>query len=334
MGASDPLLATAATDELVADSLTALGTPERVNYATGVLLGAEDFAAEQLYLRGRLARALAALNGHGTLAGLRVACPLADNPQLEIFVAPGLAQDRLGRLVEVRRTQCLHLRPWLVAQQALDPTDPQRVALQAGVREDLPGQRRLVLDVFIRYLQCPHGRTPAFAAGPFDATDYIVPARWADGFELTLQLAHSVPVDPTASSGADLTRLALPQPRSPALEAMRVALGAITDPESLAAATRAWAVANVLDAWPQPAFDDAGRMPRLSEHASDADWDRVLLGRISLPVIQSSPVDFPAVDDAALNAALAASAAADLADNSLRPVVFNPLAWRGALAWA
>ena len=45
--------------------------PERVNYATGVLLQAEDFRDEQTYHRGRLATALRHLVGFGTRRGPR-----------------------------------------------------------------------------------------------------------------------------------------------------------------------------------------------------------------------------------------------------------------------
>ena len=55
-----------------ADSLPLPEGPDRVHYATGVLLGAEDFRAEQDYHRARLARALAYAMGQGTLAGLEV----------------------------------------------------------------------------------------------------------------------------------------------------------------------------------------------------------------------------------------------------------------------
>ena len=47
-------------------------SPDRLFFATGVLLDAEDFKAEQLYHRGRLSRALAYLHGYGTVAGLKV----------------------------------------------------------------------------------------------------------------------------------------------------------------------------------------------------------------------------------------------------------------------
>jgi hypothetical protein len=56
----------------------------RVFYSTGRMLGVEDFQAEQDYHRGRLARALLALNGAGTVIGLNVATATDTNGQLEI----------------------------------------------------------------------------------------------------------------------------------------------------------------------------------------------------------------------------------------------------------
>lgn len=327
MAVSDPALTKEAADDLVAETLAQRGVPERVHYATGVLLGAEDFAAEQRYQRGRLARAFAAQYGHGTVAGLRVSCPAADNPRLEVRVAPGLALDRLGRQIEVRRTQCIRVADWLAQRDALPASATERNAVIDAVRAGPPGARRLVLDVWARFAICPHGKTPAFAAGPFNATDHVVPARLADAFELTLQIAHTVDGE-----------LALPQPRSEALEALLAAMQGLTDPAELEAARRAWCVASALDAWPAPSPLDPNRLPKLAEHARESDWDRVLLGRVSIPVQTPGADGYPVIDPEAL-AAVAAEPAkpagveplrGDLADNGLRPVVFNPYSWRGA----
>jgi hypothetical protein len=87
--------------------------PDRLHYATGALLDREDFLAEQLYHRGRMARAMASLHGSGTVAGLRVRVePLGDGEDL-LRVLPGLAVDRMGRLVEVPRSACLRLGRWM-----------------------------------------------------------------------------------------------------------------------------------------------------------------------------------------------------------------------------
>ena len=87
--------------------------PDRLHFATGVMLDREDFQAEQLYHRGRLARALALLFGTGTVAGLRVEIePQPDGDEL-VRVHPGAAIDRLGRMVEIPRSACMRLGRWL-----------------------------------------------------------------------------------------------------------------------------------------------------------------------------------------------------------------------------
>lgn len=174
-------------------------TPDRPNYATGMLLNAEDFRAEQLYHRSRLAEALSYLAGSGTLAGLRVqwkppvvnAKPGPDQDG-EIEVQPGLALDRFGRLIEVRNPACLRLQPWL-----------------AGLKGPLvlhgESKNVLVADVFIRFVAAPRGYTPAYAAGPYDATDAVTPARIRDSYRLELlqrtekgHLEDNLPKDPWA----------------------------------------------------------------------------------------------------------------------------------------
>lgn len=337
MGAADTSLAMEQADDLVGESLAPRGVPERVNYATGVLLGAEDFAAEQLYTRARMGRAFAALYGHGTMAGLRVTCPANDNPELEVQVAPGLALDRLGRLIEIRRVQCIHITRWLAQREAMSTSALDRVNVIDAVREDSPGAKRLVFDVFVRFAICPHGKTPAFAAGPFNATDYVVPSRLADAFDMSLQLAHIVGETEANPKGT----LAVPQPRSPKLEAMLADMQGITDPVQLEAARRLWCMESALDAWPEPSQIDPNRLPKLAEHASDADWDKVLLARVSIPVQQADATSFPTIDTAAI-AAIAAQPQPpatdhrepkwrEMSDNGLRPIVFNPYSWRGAL---
>lgn len=327
MGASDLTSDPTQGDDLIAESLATESVPERVAYAAGVLLNAADFGDEQLYHRARQARAFAALYGHGTMAGLRVSCPVADNPVFEVRVAPGLALDRLGRLIEVRRPQCLSLTRWLAARQALAAADALRVALVTGTREDVAGDKRLALDVFARFIVCRHGARPVFAEGPFNATDDTAPSRLADSFELTLELAAVERVHPDDPDDTS-TMLALPRPRSSKLDAMLLAMRSISDPDQLELARRAWCVESALDAWPEAAVDNAARLPKLREHAAAADWDRVLLARLSVPVVQAAANDFPTLD---LARALAAGAPTDLADNLLRPVVFNPYSWQGAI---
>lgn len=180
-----------------ADPLYAQPRAERPAYATGMLLGAQDFTDEQTYHRGRLARALAFLAGGGTLAGLEVqyVAPGANQAE-EIRVNPGLAVDRLGRLIEIARPACLRLPNWFEVTQAADSGNTLRRAafdnlgrfVSQRMTDDataLPA-RALVADVFLRFAACTVGLTSSFAAGPFDALNAVSTSRLHDAYELLL----------------------------------------------------------------------------------------------------------------------------------------------------
>ena len=198
--------------------------PDRVVYATGVLLDAQDFQAEQNYHRGRLARALSYASGAGTVAGLGVVWEKTDAEDRfvdRVRVEPGMAIDRLGRIVELTAPVCIRLQPWYDAQKPsalalsyrhlvrITPDVSTRTgdqwAIEAGTTEmEMDG---VVVDVFIRFAVRERGKTPSFAAGPFDATDAVQPSRLRDGCEVTLHAR--VASDPD---------LPLPVPDWPALE--------------------------------------------------------------------------------------------------------------------
>jgi hypothetical protein len=188
-----------------ADPLYAQPLSERPVYATGMLLDAQDFADEQTYHRVQLARAMAFLAGGGTLAGLRVthqaATTGANAVPEEIRVEAGLAVDRLGRLIELPRPACLRLPRWYDSKNAADGGDTlrrsayaglgrflsERAIAEAGVLDaaPVPG-RAVVADVFVRFVACPRGLTPSFAAGPFDALNAVSTSRVRDAYELLL----------------------------------------------------------------------------------------------------------------------------------------------------
>ncbi len=188
---------------ITTDTLSRQEAPERVHYATGVMLGAEDFQAEQDYHRGRLARALAYGAGHGTLAGLAVAyqpgqAATDTRPALAeaLKVAPGLAIDRIGRLIEVPATHCLNLPDWYAAQLPLALAEAWHAA--DDLWEGSPAG--VVLDLFLRFVTCPRGKTPAFAHDAFDSFDSITAARLRDSFEISAVLrpeqTPGLPEDP------------------------------------------------------------------------------------------------------------------------------------------
>ncbi|MFN8468432.1 MAG: hypothetical protein U0X20_22935 [Caldilineaceae bacterium] len=263
--------------------------PDRLNFATGILLDADDFQAEQLYHRGRLARALAYLHGTGTLAGLRVSW----TPQLasgadpsfpqgreeQLIVEPGLAVDRLGRLIEVPAPSCIRLDHWYRAQVASRLA--QAVALDLAfadedVEEQQPGTpvnvtiaSAVIADLFIRFVECKRGKTPAFASGPFDALDALQAARLRDGYELTLMARRPdtpTPMDPWAAIDP-----------SAALPARLAALRKAT-----------------FDAWREgtAGWDDDGLNP-LGEHSDGQDPTDLFLARVIIPATANGAATAP-----------------------------------------
>lgn len=270
------------TREPTADPLFAGHPPRRPAYATGVLLDAGDFLDEQSYHRGRLARAVWALTGGGTIAGLRVSHrPEQDGREEEIRVAGGLAVDRLGRLVEVPRTACLRLPRWWSSTFAADDGDTlQRASYEdpgrfVGSRvTDLAGSderppipaRAVVADVFLRFIACEEGRTPAFASGPFDALDASTVSRLRDAYELLL-----VPREGLDDDFDGLPpRAELPGDPAERREAVEDA---------------------VLDGWPGDGMMAGGSASPLPEHPLGIDPTAIFVARILVPVGAGEPVE-------------------------------------------
>jgi len=242
--------------------------PDRLFYAQGVLLDAQDFNAEQTYHRSRLARALFYLHGSGTAAGLRVEWQKAliseedpdfpEGRQEQIVVYPGVAVDRLGRIIEVPRNVCIRLNHWYQAQTPDDLRQGFHGAPINGV----------VVDVFIRFVACERGKTPAFAAGPFDALDAVVPSRLRDSFQLELVIRKEAHPSLPQSSWPDLAAIADVDERRAAL------------------------VEAIFDAWREGTrwSDQEGLVP-LPEHARGQDSDALFLARCVIPAVSADTAD-------------------------------------------
>jgi hypothetical protein len=275
---------------LATDPLVAPLRPERVNYATGVLLQAEDFRDEQTYHRGRLAMALRHIAGFGTIAGLRVRAPEAGDNELEIKVEPGVALDRYGRLIEIGEPYCIRLARWFAAQE----TGTLRTAIHRKPRT--PFDVAVVADVFLSAKDCARGMTPSIASGPFDALDALVPARLAEEPQLTLVLrAEGPPAD-----------IPTPENHWPATTASR--------DDKLAA---------VLGSWDTGLTDaDDEELDPLFEQVAGTDLSSILLARIAIPVTlaDNAPSEVRPVLDTAKQ---------PRADNSIRPFIFLPGKWLG-----
>ncbi len=284
-----------ATTFSTADPLTRQPLGERPVYATGMLLDAQDFLDEQTYHRSQLARALVAVAGSGTLAGLSVKHRPAvesgpDEEPEEIQVNAGLAVDRLGRLIELPRPACLRLQRWWDAEAArsdllqADYASPGRfisARAQAGVT--LPA-RAVVADVFLRFVACPRGLTPAFASGPFDALNAVGVSRLRDAYEL-----HLVPRRNLTDTGLGLPLRAgaftLPVDQETSAEAL-TREAAMDDPAADPAARRAALQDAVLNGYHR-AGD--GELPRGPEHPPTVDASAVFIARVLIPVEPTDP---------------------------------------------
>jgi len=256
------------------DSLTKVEGPDRVHYKTGVLLNADDFVAEQNYHRGRLARALAYVNGSGTLAGLKVvhepeAAATAETPLKpeRILIEPGIAIDRLGRLIEVPDMLCVRLNHWYEQQddaelrQSWNAADALWPGAVSGV----------AVDVFIRFAACERGKTPVFSCGPFDAIDAVTAARLRDGYETELLLRKEAAPGEPVNPWPDLSAVA---------ESER--------PEQLRQA--------IFSAWNRQGstIDDSLQgLDPLSEHAAGQDTTSLMLARMIIPADEAGPGSRP-----------------------------------------
>ena len=190
------------------DTFNTVSRARRPAYANGMLLDEFDFIAEQTYHRRRLGLALSYLSGYGTIAGLAVTYDAGED---EIRVAPGLAMDPLGRLIEVPSPHCLNVARWYqLAEEDSDTAGHLTQAFQTGTGTS-PDHVRA--HVFASFRQCEQGKTPAFRTGNFDALDAVASARLLDAFELKLligtrdQLTIPAPFDPGPAPADRAARL-------------------------------------------------------------------------------------------------------------------------------
>ncbi len=188
--------------------------------------------------------------------------------ELEVAVSPGLAVDRVGRMIEVPRTVCIRIQAWLNGQSVSDLNN----ALASA------GGSALFIDVFATFAGCTRGVTPCFATqDDYDATDAFSADRLLDSFSMRLILrsdaAPKLPQDPWLATGA-LPSGALSA--SPADTIKQNILAAQTGPGS------------------NPPFAGAGVAP--PEIPPGLDTSSVFLARISIAATAGSVGQPPAYD--------------------------------------
>lgn len=245
------------------DPLERLLEPDRVHYDNGVLLDESDFSDEQTYHRGRLARTLAYLHGSGTVAGLEVVPHEDDDSTL--VVKAGMAVDRLGRLVEVKRDYCIGLQTWFSEQWQSELSRDRLRDAYTPASGDIPDGA--VVDVFLQFKACDRGKTPNIGSGNRDATDSFTSARVRDGFQFNLMIRDD----------DDEGGIGVPTDNFPTLP------GTI--------ATRRTAAANykMRDAWREGTLFraiDGKLLPDSEHHKTYQQGIEILLARTTVPLIQ------------------------------------------------
>jgi hypothetical protein len=113
-------------------------------------------------------------------------------------------------------------------------------------------------DLFVRFVVCERGKTPAFASGAFDSFDSVTAARLRDGFEIELILRQET--DPP-----------LPLPQWPDFAG---------DPSNLRQA--------IFEAWQEgSAYSSLLGLDPLPEHVPGQDPCALFLARVVLPADQA-----------------------------------------------
>ncbi len=156
-----------------------------LNYHFGMLLGVDDFQAEQGFHLGRSRRHQRLLHGSGVVAGYPVSF---DEALTELRVGPGLAVDALGRDLALDQTQCVNLVKWWLQHQKEEAFD------------DLPSltDATFDLDVVVCYSTCLSGPVPAIAEPCAGQASDIAYSRVCE--TVTLQLVRALPDGTDAGS--------------------------------------------------------------------------------------------------------------------------------------
>ncbi len=154
------------------------------NYFFGMLLGVDDFRAEQGFHLGQHRRHQRSLHGAGVVAGYDVSFK---DKEMEIRVAPGQAVDLLGRDLALATAQCVSLPLWWQAHRTDD----------AFHDVPDPNDATLDLDVVLGYRACLSEPVPAIADPCAGAASDIAYSRLCETTQLSLVRS------PTAPAAAD-----------------------------------------------------------------------------------------------------------------------------------
>ena len=163
------------------------------NYHFGMLLGVDDFRAEQGFHVGKMRRHQRLLHGSGVVSGYEVDYKVADQ---ELRVGTGFALDALGRDLVLEVPQCVSLPLWWLAHRGDEAFDDLAT----------PDDATLDLDVVACYGCCLGNPVPAIAEPCAGSAADIAYSRICE--TVLLRLVRTPAAPPAAPSGDDDDELA------------------------------------------------------------------------------------------------------------------------------
>jgi hypothetical protein len=168
---------------------------ERVNYAYGMVLGLDEFLAEQLYLLSKDRLHERGLHGFGTVSGLDVSVSQVDT-DFQVTVNTGIGIDQWGREVVITCDQCARLGVWVAAQEQQSP---------GTLAQHLDATGQATVHVVASYAECLDDMVP-LPGQPCSSSDQtMVASRIRDAWDV--ELRWDAPAMPRWDTDRRLARL-------------------------------------------------------------------------------------------------------------------------------
>ena len=150
---------------------------ERVNYAYGMVLGLDEFLAEQLYLLSKDRLHERGLHGFGTVSGLAVSVSQVDS-DFQVMVSTGIGIDQWGREIVITCDQCARLGAWVAAQEQQSP---------GTLAQHLDATGQATVYVVASYAECLDDMVP-LPGQPCSSSDQtMVASRIRDAWDVELR---------------------------------------------------------------------------------------------------------------------------------------------------
>ncbi len=188
-----------------------LNPNKRVRFVDGLVLGADEFTQEQIYMTERDRVHQRSLHGAGTVEGLSVTAR-SEADAIEIVVSPGKAIDSLGQMITVTEEQCATILSWVEGnREMVDELIAAERSVNPGMTVGTPVEISLYVLLGHNELETDFIPLPANPCRPED--DIAAPSRIQDGFSLRFSTIPAVDIVEEAKRelGAFLGRFKVPE---------------------------------------------------------------------------------------------------------------------------